>query len=190
MAFKGNSTRHILEEGEESKRRFIEKALAGKARWGAWRYNPNNLTLEFAMEGSDNPYSVNLRRCNTSSQVLDWLCQLNEEAWCSPEQVGYLLQAIDELSGGLQRTLCGGGQIDMEKHLRSMATQPYDQMMTVDEVAELLRVSKLTVYRMIDRGDLEAVKLPIGRRGGYRISKTSLDRIFGRKRRRRGKKTN
>ncbi len=37
--------------------------------------------------------------------------------------------------------------------------------MTVNEVAQLMRVSKMTVYRLIHQGDLPAVR--IGR--GYRI---------------------
>ena len=37
--------------------------------------------------------------------------------------------------------------------------------MTVTEVAQLMRVSKMTVYRLVNQGDLPAVR--IGR--GYRI---------------------
>lgn len=47
-------------------------------------------------------------------------------------------------------------------------------MATVSEVAALLRVSRMTVYRLIRQGDLPAVR--IGR--GYRIPEDDVDRYL------------
>lgn len=120
----------VGELAEKNRRAFIKKALAGNARWGAWRYNPRNLTLEIdsSLSGSpkNNPYYVDLEQCNTSAEILDCLCQLLGKNWCPPEQVGYLLQAIDELADILQSKVCSGGEdkrFDMGKHLRNMAKE-------------------------------------------------------------------
>ncbi len=46
-----------------------------------------------------------------------------------------------------------------------------DQLLTVAEVADLLRVSTMTVYRLIRSGDLPAVR--VGR--NYRVRRADLD---------------
>jgi excisionase family DNA binding protein len=48
------------------------------------------------------------------------------------------------------------------------------QFATVNEVALLMRVSKMTVYRLIQQGDLPAVR--IGR--GYRIREEDVHRYL------------
>jgi excisionase family DNA binding protein len=48
------------------------------------------------------------------------------------------------------------------------------QFSTVNEVAQLMRVSKMTVYRLITQGDLPAVR--IGR--GYRILEEDVHRYL------------
>ncbi len=51
-----------------------------------------------------------------------------------------------------------------------------DELLTVSEVAQQLRVDDTTVRRWIKIGALEAVLLPhIGKRQGYRIKKNTLD---------------
>src|SRR5260370_21532754 len=46
---------------------------------------------------------------------------------------------------------------------------------TLEEVAKILRVSVATVRRMIDDGELEAIKV----RGQWRVRKDILDRYLG-----------
>ncbi len=46
--------------------------------------------------------------------------------------------------------------------------------MTVNEVADLLRVSRMTVYRLIKQGDLPALR--VGR--GYRIREQDVHRYL------------
>lgn len=48
------------------------------------------------------------------------------------------------------------------------------QFATVNEVALLLRVSKMTVYRLIKQGDLPAVRI----RRGYRIREEDVHRYL------------
>jgi len=52
-----------------------------------------------------------------------------------------------------------------------MANQERNRFMTVAEVAGLMRVSTMTVYRLIKAGDLPAVR--VGK--SYRIRETDVD---------------
>lgn len=51
-----------------------------------------------------------------------------------------------------------------------------DKIYTVREVAEILRVSRTTVKRMIKRGDMKATK--INSRGDYRIPREEIEKIL------------
>ena len=52
-----------------------------------------------------------------------------------------------------------------------MSFGPNNDFMTVHEVAEMLRLSVLTIYKYIKEGSLEAVEFG----GHYRVSHASLD---------------
>lgn len=55
-----------------------------------------------------------------------------------------------------------------------------DELLTVSEVAKILRVDATTVRRWVKQGLLEAVSLPhVGHRQSYRIKRESLDRVLG-----------
>ena len=51
-----------------------------------------------------------------------------------------------------------------------------DRFLTVQEVADLMRVSTMTVYRLIKAGDLRAAR--VGR--SYRLRATEIDLYLGR----------
>lgn len=59
-----------------------------------------------------------------------------------------------------------------------------DQMLTVQEVAQQMKVSERTVINWIEREGLPA--FPIGKRG-YRISKSDLQAFIDRRKSERGK---
>ncbi|WP_052890925.1 helix-turn-helix domain-containing protein [Thermogemmatispora carboxidivorans] len=58
-----------------------------------------------------------------------------------------------------------------------------EELLTVSEVARLLRVETTTVRRWIKNGMLEAILLPHhekeSKRHGYRIKRTTLDKLLG-----------
>jgi excisionase family DNA binding protein len=55
----------------------------------------------------------------------------------------------------------------------------YDELLTVREVAERLRVDDTTVRRWIKSGALEAITLPHkGDRRAYRVRKSTLDALL------------
>jgi excisionase family DNA binding protein len=54
------------------------------------------------------------------------------------------------------------------------------ELLTVAEVAEILRVDDTTVRRWVKQGVLEAVVLPhVNTRQGYRIKRETLNRVLG-----------
>ena len=55
-----------------------------------------------------------------------------------------------------------------------------DELLTVSEVAEILRVDDTTVRRWVKQGVLEAVVLPhLNERQAYRIKRTTLNKLLG-----------
>ncbi len=57
-----------------------------------------------------------------------------------------------------------------------------EELLTVQEVAEILRVDNATVRRWIKSGTIEAVKLPHrGKREVHRIKRTTLNAILQRR---------
>ena len=86
--------------------------------WGPWRYNADTLALEYYDEDGKYRYGVDLQRCNSSAEVLDWIFQLADKVWCGYECTGHLVQAIRDL---LNRDFCSGGQdrpFDAASYLR------------------------------------------------------------------------
>ena len=54
------------------------------------------------------------------------------------------------------------------------------ELLTVSEVAEILRVDDTTVRRWVKQGVLEAVVLPhLNERQAYRIKRETLDKLLG-----------
>ena len=54
------------------------------------------------------------------------------------------------------------------------------ELLTISEVADVLRVDDTTVRRWIKAGAMEAVILPhLGERQGYRVKRETLDKVLG-----------
>jgi excisionase family DNA binding protein len=54
-----------------------------------------------------------------------------------------------------------------------------DQLLTVAEVAKILKVDSTTTRRWIKSGVLEAISLPhVGKRQAYRIRRSTLDQLL------------
>lgn len=72
--------------------------------WGNWEYRAHNLTL-FHVE---HRYEIDLERCATSAQILDWIFQISSKDW-GTEDVATLIQAFDDLLAP-QRFICSVGR--------------------------------------------------------------------------------
>jgi hypothetical protein len=79
--------------------------------WGAWRYDKEGIQLIFnkSLCPGEEPrdlYKIDLERCNTSAAVLDIVVQMSRKMWVTREDIGHLVEALDDLFN-LQSNFCG-----------------------------------------------------------------------------------
>lgn len=73
--------------------------------WGRWTFDPVGTTLHHADAG----YHFDVTLCRDSASVLDWVVQVSQKAWATPEDIGHLVRSIDALFR-LQAVACGEGR--------------------------------------------------------------------------------
>lgn len=54
----------------------------------------------------------------------------------------------------------------------------YDDFYTIEEIANKLKISKMTIYRAIKSGELNPINIGTGDRKVYRISKEELSKFL------------
>jgi hypothetical protein len=71
-----------------------------------WTYHEANLTLTL----NDPPlfYEIDLERCNTSAEALDWIVQVSKKTWATDEILADLVRMLDRCLH-LQQNTCSGG---------------------------------------------------------------------------------
>ena len=84
------------------------KANLDQARFGRWRFDPEQSTLSCRAGLSDHQYYIPLAQLTNSAQILDWLCQIQSKRWASPEIVWDLIEAIVFLIDPQSHICCGG----------------------------------------------------------------------------------
>jgi hypothetical protein len=90
-----------------------------RAHYGPWKFRRDNCTLEMtgpAYPGGSNPYYIDLDRCCTPEEMLDWVFQINGKEWGAPEVVKSMLDAFDDLVAP-QASLCSFGQRSVIKNM-------------------------------------------------------------------------
>lgn len=179
------SDQHLAKTEYESEQ-FIRKVMEGKAYWGEWHYDHENKCLEIdPITGIGNkrwkaPYSIDIEELDSSEAIMGWLLHLSGKRWCGPETLGNFFRAVYELAGRHEAAylLRSSKRIDIEKRLESLTRKDDKKYMKVQEVAELLRISKASVYRMVKDGKLNAIKLPLRKEGELRILRREIDRLL------------
>ena len=87
-------------------------------RANRWYFERANLTLALSPSGrrlmdgdllGAGEYEVDLERCTTPAQVLDWIVQVSKKTWATDAIVADLVRALDDLLD-MQGTLCPFGQ--------------------------------------------------------------------------------
>ena len=73
-----------------------------KTQWGSWRFEKSNWTLRHPK------YEIDLARMDTTGDMLDWIFQVSMKSWATREDVGYLIEALNDIFNP-QSTLCSGG---------------------------------------------------------------------------------
>ena len=74
-------------------------------RWGNWKFDPKNLTLEHSGEG----YEIDLERIHTCAAMLDWIFQIQAKSWADAKTMRDLLRAFDDILSP-QVNYCPGEQ--------------------------------------------------------------------------------
>lgn len=69
----------------------------------AWEFDLELRTLTYK-----NGYWVDLDRCKSSAEVLDWIIQVSEKTWCSDRVIADLVRSLDAYLEP-QANLCSGG---------------------------------------------------------------------------------
>jgi hypothetical protein len=78
-----------------------EKPIPGD-RWGGWYLTEvRSLMLDEGQPGR-RLYEVDLDRITSSTDALDWLCQVAHKSWATHQTVGDLLRALECCIGSLQ----------------------------------------------------------------------------------------
>ncbi len=89
-------------------------------RWGNWRFDAKQLDLVFEENGREQ-YAVDLEDMDSCAKMADWIFQVNMKVWATREDIGNLIQALDDLLRP-QGNLCSGGadkRINSAEFIRS-----------------------------------------------------------------------
>ena len=86
--------------------RQIEDQKLARRTWGNWKLTTTSLELLMQRPGSF--YAVDLERLNTSAEMLDTIIQVAKKKWATPEVVGCLVKAFQDIFEP-QTQICGCG---------------------------------------------------------------------------------
>lgn len=96
-----------------------QKNIRNGDRWGVWKLNARNLTLE-----CDTPdafgYEIDLEEINDGAEILDWMFHLADKRWMTPQMVHDLLEAFEDIFHA-RATFCQrnrGSRIDATAFLK------------------------------------------------------------------------
>jgi len=73
-----------------------------------WQFDPVRRVLTFYKQPGWWVYEVDLDRCSTSAQVLDWIFQITQKRWATDHVLAALRHALNAMLRP-QATLCGSG---------------------------------------------------------------------------------
>jgi hypothetical protein len=83
---------------------------ANQHDWGPWKLDAEVLVLVKQGPSEDGGgYEVYLGECETSAEVLDWICQVAAKLWADERTVAGLVHAIQDILDP-QAYLCSGGR--------------------------------------------------------------------------------
>jgi hypothetical protein len=98
---------------------YLEGKAPREAIWTEyWRFDQTNLSLVYCNDDPDNDfriyggrrfvYDIDLEACCNSSQILDRIFQVSVHAWATPECLGCLVMALDDILYP-QQNICSFG---------------------------------------------------------------------------------
>ncbi len=75
--------------------------------WGRWTFNPKNACLEIEAGAGGSLYQTPMDKIDNSARILDWVFQLEEKTWISPQDLKDFVRAIAYIFG---RGVASGGK--------------------------------------------------------------------------------
>lgn len=94
-------------------------------QWGKWKLDRARRVIYY---DGRHDYWFSLAQMNNSTEVLDWIVHLHEKKWATPEDIGNLVAALDDIFD-LQNNLCGCGiehRFNAREHLAMLFPAPSD----------------------------------------------------------------
>ena len=83
--------------------RLLSKPLP--ENWGKWKLDRDRRVIYY---DGRHDFWFSLGQMNNSAEVLDWIVELHEKSWATPEDIGNLVAALDDIFD-LQNNICGCG---------------------------------------------------------------------------------
>jgi hypothetical protein len=100
--------------------RLSDVAPSGRSDWGPWSLD-RKVRVLYVTEPSGYRYEVDLDRCLSSAEVLDWVCQIAGKTWADDATLAGLVRAIDDVLVP-QANLCSSG-VDKRMTVRQVTKQ-------------------------------------------------------------------
>ena len=86
-------------------------------RWGHWVYNARNLTLVIKKPPYHSEYEIDLERCSTASEALNWIVHMSCKTWMDDKNLADLIRALHDVLDLYQ--LAQNGRIpNIKNHLK------------------------------------------------------------------------
>lgn len=79
-----------------NKTKLFEKERA-QLQWGRWIFDPETFALVTKDINGQKIYSLPLKRCISSADVLDWIAIIFYKTWASNKDIGDLFEALNKL---------------------------------------------------------------------------------------------
>jgi hypothetical protein len=73
-----------------------------------WKFDKQTLTLDLD-DQEGNFYEIDLTRCNSSAEILDWIAQVSRKSWATESIISSMVKTLDHVFG-FQENLCGWGR--------------------------------------------------------------------------------
>ena len=74
-----------------------------------WTFDRRTLTLDLDDPDGGNFYEIDLTRCNSSAEILDWIAQVSRKTWADARIVFGLVRSLDHVLK-FQENICSCGR--------------------------------------------------------------------------------
>lgn len=83
--------------------------VRSKDTWGNWKYFSSYYCLEYTGKQGNTGYWIDLTTLIDSAHILDWIYQLFNKNWITPEDIWNLLAALNDIFE-IQGNVCSFGE--------------------------------------------------------------------------------